>query len=70
MTRGYLGWGYFGLGLFWLGVIMVWGYNGLGLFWWGYFGLGLFHTVATKNDLSQMFDISTNQDMRTKELYL
>ena len=52
MTRGYLGWGYFGLGLFWHGVILVWGYFGLGLLWfgvimvWGYFGgvisVGLF----------------------------
>ena len=31
-------WGYFGLGLFRFGVILVWGYYGLGLFWWGYLG--------------------------------
>ena len=73
MTRGYLGWGYFGLGLFWHGVILVWGYFGLGLFWfgvimvWGYFGgvisVGLFR-FGVISYWSQKILLSINFSLR------
>ena len=46
LTRDYLGWGYFGLRLFWFGVILVWSYFGLGLLWFGVISVGLFQAVG------------------------
>ena len=48
LAQGYLGWGCFGMGLFWFGVVSVWDCFGLRLYWfgtvlvWGCYGLGLF----------------------------